>query len=151
MWPGFKDDEYVIQMSSSCDPVRLYCHGMNTATPREYITLLAGPDKNFASFHRGRLLNFETCSGSINPEPKLTANYWGSTRYRKKTTTFLSHTFVLTVSSLSTLLLLAVLVCRLFVCLFTYMHTYILLFRAFKNKDKYYTNNALKREFKMIL
>ena len=151
MWPGFKDDEYVIQMSSSCDPVRLYCHGMNTATPREYITLPAGPDKNFASFHRGRLLNFETCSGSINPEPKLTANYWGSTRYRKKTMTFLSHTFVLTVSSFSTLLLLAVLVCKLFVCLFTYMHTYILLFRAFKNKDKYYTNNALKREFKMIL
>lgn len=151
MWPGFKDDEYVIQMSSSCDPVRLYCHGMNTATPREYITLPAGPDKNFASFHRGRLLNFETCSGSINPEPMLTANYWGSTRYTKKTMTFLSHTFVLTVSSFSTLLLLVVLVCRLFVCLFTYMHTYILLFRAFKNKDKYYTNNALKREFKMIL
>ena len=111
MWPGFKDDEYVIQMSSSCDPVRLYCHGMNTATPREYITLPAGPDKNFASFHRGRLLNFETCSGSINPEPKLTANYWGTTRYRKKTVTFLSHTFVMTVSSFSTLLLLAVLVC----------------------------------------
>ena len=150
MWPGFKDDEYVIQMSSSCDPVRLYCHGMNTATPREYITLPAGPDKNFASFHRGRLLNFETCSGSINPEPKLTANYWGTTRYRKKTVTFLSHTFVLTVSSFSTLWLLAVLVCWL-VCLFTYMHTYILLFKAFKNKDKYYTNNALKRQFKLIL
>ena len=88
MWPGFKDDEYVIQMSSSCNPVRLYCHGMNTATPREYITLPAGPDKNFASFHRGRLLNFETCSGSINPEPMLTANYWGTTRYGKKTVTF---------------------------------------------------------------
>ena len=116
MWPGFKDDEYVIQMSGSCDPVRLYCHGMNTATPREYITLPAGPDKNFASFHRGRLLNFETCSGSINPEPMLTANYWGTTRYGKKTMTFLSHTFVLTVSSFSTLWLLAVLVC-LFVCL----------------------------------
>ncbi|CAH3026593.1 unnamed protein product, partial [Porites evermanni] len=70
-------------MSSSCNPVRLYCHGMNTATPREYITLPAGPDKNFASFHRGRLLNFETCSGSINPEPKLTANYWGTTRFNK--------------------------------------------------------------------
>ena len=113
MWPGFKDDEFVIQMSSSCDPVRLYCYGMNTATPREYITLPAGPDKNFASFHRGRLLNFETCSGSINPEPKLTANYWGTTRYRKKSVTFLSHTFVMTVSSFSTLLLLAVLVCWL--------------------------------------
>ena len=80
MWPGFKDDEYVIQMTPSCNPVRLYCHGLNTATPREYITLPAGPDRNYASFHRGRLLNFESCSGTVNPEPKLTANYWGTTR-----------------------------------------------------------------------
>lgn len=149
MWPGFKDDEYVIQMSSSCDPVRLYCHGMNTATPREYITLPAGPDKNFASFHRGRLLNFETCSGSINPEPKLTANYWGTTRYRKKTLPFFApyicHDRFIFLDSL--------VVCSLclLVCLFTYMHTYILLFKAFKSKDKYYTNNALKRQFKLIL
>lgn len=81
MWPGYKDDEYVIQMTPTCNPVRLYCHGMHTATPREYITLTVGPEKNFASFHRGRLLNFESCSGSVNPEPKLTANYWGTTRY----------------------------------------------------------------------
>ena len=81
MWPGFKDDEYVIQITPSCNPVRLYCHGMNTATPREYITLQSGPERNFASFHRGRLLNFESCAGSVNPEPKLTANYWGTTRY----------------------------------------------------------------------
>ena len=81
MWPGFKDDEYDIQMTPSCNPVRLYCHGLNTATPREYITLPAGSDRNYASFHRGRLLNFESCSGPVNPEPKLTANYWGTTRY----------------------------------------------------------------------
>ena len=81
MWPGFKDDEYVIQMTPSCNPVRLYCHGMNTTTPREYITLQSGPERNFASFHRGRLLNFESCAGSVNSEPKLTANYWGTTRY----------------------------------------------------------------------
>ena len=122
MWPGFKDDDYVIQMSSSCDPVRLYCHGMNTATPREYITLPAGPDKNFASFHRGRLLNFETCSGSINPEPKLTANYWGTTRYRNKTDFFVPYIchdrFIfldnLVISSLG-----------LFVGLFVYIHARI--------------------------
>ncbi|XP_067053282.1 A disintegrin and metalloproteinase with thrombospondin motifs 9-like [Acropora muricata] len=83
MWPGFKDDEYVIQMTPSCNPVRLYCHGMNTATPREYITLQSGPERNFASFHRGRLLNFESCAGSVNSEPKLTANYWGTTRFNK--------------------------------------------------------------------
>ena len=124
MWPGFKDDEYVIQMSSSCDPVRLYCHGMNTATPREYITLPAGPDKNFASFHRGRLLNFETCSGSINPEPMLTANYWGTTRYRKKTVTFfvpyicLDRFIFLDTFVISSLGLQAV-------CLFVYIHAYI--------------------------
>lgn len=81
MWPGFKDDEYVIQMTPSCNPIRLYCHGLDTASPREYITLPAGPDRNFASFYRGRLLNYESCSGSINPEPKLTANYWGATRW----------------------------------------------------------------------
>ncbi|XP_068700145.1 uncharacterized protein [Montipora foliosa] len=83
MWPGFKDDEYAIQMTPSCNPVRLYCHGMSTSTPREYITLQAGPERNFASFHRGRLLNFESCTGSVNPEPKLTANYWGTTRFNK--------------------------------------------------------------------
>ena len=125
MWPGFKDDEYVIQMSSSCDPVRLYCHGMNTATPREYITLPAGPDKNFASFHRGRLLNFETCSGSINPEPKLTANYWGSTRYGKKTMTFLSHTCLDRFIFLDTFVISSLgLQAVFFVCLHTCIHTY---------------------------
>lgn len=83
MWPGFKDDEYVIQMTPSCNPIRLYCHGLDSASPREYITLPAGPDRNFASFYRGRLLNYESCSGSVNPEPKLTANYWGTTRFNK--------------------------------------------------------------------
>ena len=79
-WPGFGDDEYDIQMTPSCNPVRLYCHGMRTTSPREYITLAAGPDKNYAIFYRGRLLNYESCFGSVNREPKLTANYWGTTR-----------------------------------------------------------------------
>lgn len=94
MWPGFKDDEYVIHMTPSCNPVRLYCHGLNTATPREYITLPAGSDRNYASFHRGRLLNFESCSGPVNPEPKLTANYWGTTRYVFLLEIFYSSTFL---------------------------------------------------------
>ena len=81
MWPEFGDDEYAIQLNSSCEPVRLYCHGMKTDTPLEYLTLEAGPDRNFASFYRGRLLNYETCSGAENGQPKLTEKYWGTTRY----------------------------------------------------------------------
>ena len=80
-WSGFQDDEYMIKMGSSCQPVRMFCYGMQTAKPLEYLTLEAGSDRNFATFFRERLLNYESCSGKTNPQPKLTAKYWGTTRY----------------------------------------------------------------------
>ncbi|XP_048581714.1 uncharacterized protein LOC5511228 isoform X2 [Nematostella vectensis] len=83
MWSGYQDDEYTIQMSPQCEPVRLFCHGMRTAKPQEYITLDSGPDKNYASFHRERLLNYESCSGKTNPSPQLTEKYWGTSRFNK--------------------------------------------------------------------
>lgn len=53
---------------------------MKTKTPKEYITLQAGPDKNYARFERSRLLNYESCNGKSNPYPKLTEKYWGISR-----------------------------------------------------------------------
>ncbi|XP_031556840.1 uncharacterized protein LOC116293538 isoform X2 [Actinia tenebrosa] len=82
-WSGYNDDEYAIQISPSCEPVRLYCYGMKTETPLEYITLEAGPDRNYAAFHRERLLNYQSCSGKTNPQPALTEKYWGKSRFYK--------------------------------------------------------------------
>jgi len=43
------DGEYFMQIGTNCDtPVRLFCRGMNTDFPTEYITLVSGQKENFA-------------------------------------------------------------------------------------------------------
>ena len=36
----------------------IYCHGMNTYNPKEYLTLPAGPDENFSSTSKA---NYAPC------------------------------------------------------------------------------------------
>lgn len=63
--------------------VNVYCHNMQRNNPKnsalEYITLNAGPEKNMASFHQSRLMNYDQCSGKEDPTPTLTQNFWGQT------------------------------------------------------------------------
>lgn len=64
-----------------CNFVCLYCYGFNIVIFFEYIILLVGFDRNYVSFYRGRLFNFESCLGLVNFEFKLIVNYWGIMRY----------------------------------------------------------------------
>lgn len=59
----------------------MYCHGMDTDSPEEYLTLPAGSDNNYASFHKERLKDFHNCDGPTDPSPTVTAKYWGTTKY----------------------------------------------------------------------
>ena len=78
---GAEDGEFPIMFSPHCAPVKLYCHGMDTERPAEYLTLPSGSDNNYASFHKERLKNFHNCDGPTDPSPTLTARYWGTTKY----------------------------------------------------------------------
>lgn len=53
---GKDDGEYALQLNSTCQiPVRVYCHGMNTSQPKEYITLPRGRKNNYAIVYDKRL------------------------------------------------------------------------------------------------
>ena len=46
------DKEYSMEISANCDThVRLFCRGMNTDSPKEYITLFSVQKENFAYIH----------------------------------------------------------------------------------------------------
>ena len=46
------DKEYSMEISANCDTrVRLFCRGMDTDSPKEYITLISGQKKNYAYVH----------------------------------------------------------------------------------------------------
>ena len=50
------DGEYNIYINRSCDrPVKVYCHGMNTTTPKAFITLTAGADQNYGMVYSKQL------------------------------------------------------------------------------------------------
>ncbi|KAK3733136.1 hypothetical protein QZH41_012971 [Actinostola sp. cb2023] len=49
------DGIYSLYPNSSCNmPVQVYCHDMNTASPKEYITLAAGAEENYAYIYPQR-------------------------------------------------------------------------------------------------
>lgn len=46
------DKEYSMEINANCDThVRLFCRGMNTDSPKEYITLFSVQKENFAYIH----------------------------------------------------------------------------------------------------
>ncbi|ALC46009.1 CG14869 [Drosophila busckii] len=55
MYRAYKDGEYTLQVRSR--PVRVYCHKMNSLTPREYITV--EPQENYSIYYeyKTRLIN----------------------------------------------------------------------------------------------
>ena len=57
-----KDGEYLIYATTKCNnPIKVYCFAMNSSYPKEFITLSAGADKNYAYVY-GRRLPFRPYS-----------------------------------------------------------------------------------------
>lgn len=54
-----KDGEYRLLIGGR--QMTVYCHGMNTAEPREYLTLPAGDQENYAEIYDKRLMNPQSC------------------------------------------------------------------------------------------
>lgn len=53
---GKDDGEYALQLDGKCQmPVRVYCHGMNTSEPKEYLSLPRGRKNNYAIVFGKRL------------------------------------------------------------------------------------------------
>lgn len=77
------NDEYTIQLHPKCNPVSVFCYNTQGVDPKasavEYITLPAGPENNYAKYHKSRLVNFKTCSGPEDLNPIDTKSYWGQT------------------------------------------------------------------------
>lgn len=44
-----KDGEYILVLSGR--NMSIYCHGMSTSEPKEYLTLPAGPEENYAEIY----------------------------------------------------------------------------------------------------
>jgi hypothetical protein len=67
-------------------PVRVYCAGMNTAEPKEYINVLQGVDKNFALLSGDFSVYSNSWTCNLNPGV-VTATYFaddvGHTQFSK--------------------------------------------------------------------
>uniref|UniRef100_A0A2M4ADI9 Putativedisintegrin and metalloproteinase with thrombospondin motifs 9 n=1 Tax=Anopheles triannulatus TaxID=58253 RepID=A0A2M4ADI9_9DIPT len=74
------DGEYMIQVNGTS--VRIYCHGMATATPLEYLTLASGPVENYAIYINRRAADANKCQVSDRDWTDETNSY-GATHYRK--------------------------------------------------------------------
>ncbi|XP_053973328.1 A disintegrin and metalloproteinase with thrombospondin motifs 9-like isoform X2 [Hylaeus volcanicus] len=53
------DTEYTLIVSGRS--MSIYCHGMATSEPKEYLTLVAGPRENYAEIYDKRLIDSRTC------------------------------------------------------------------------------------------
>lgn len=63
------DGHYLVHVSERCqDPIRVYCHDMESGVPREFITLESGADNNFAVIFHERLQDRFSCSGPARTE-----------------------------------------------------------------------------------
>ncbi|XP_052863220.1 A disintegrin and metalloproteinase with thrombospondin motifs 9 [Anopheles cruzii] len=74
------DGEYMMHLNGTS--VRIYCHGMATATPLEYLTLAAGPTENYAIYINRRAADANKCQHSRRDWMDDSINY-GATHYRK--------------------------------------------------------------------
>ncbi|XP_058055860.1 A disintegrin and metalloproteinase with thrombospondin motifs 9 [Anopheles bellator] len=74
------DGEYMMQLRGTS--VRIYCHGMGTATPLEYLTLAAGLTENYAIYINRRAADANKCQTSSRDYTDESVNY-GATHYRK--------------------------------------------------------------------
>ena len=66
---GIFDGEYLLYPKRACSsPVKVYCHGMDSKSPRDYLTLPAGPINNFAMIYDKRLRPEDrgSCTGKVS-------------------------------------------------------------------------------------
>jgi thrombospondin motif-containing protein 9 len=56
-----EDKEYTLQIMGI--NVRIYCHGMSTDSPQEYLSLPAGEDENFSEIYDRRYV-YTLCTDS---------------------------------------------------------------------------------------
>ena len=54
MYNTFSDGEYCLSIAAGSHTAgaRIYCHDMSSCSPREYLTLPAGPDNNYSETHK---------------------------------------------------------------------------------------------------
>lgn len=63
------DGHYFVHVTERCkDPIRVYCHNMDSGRPKEYITLEYGAANNFAVIYQERLQDRFSCSGPARIE-----------------------------------------------------------------------------------
>lgn len=63
------DGHYLVHVSDRCkDPIRVYCHDMESGPPQEFITLESGAKNNYAVIYHKRLQDRFSCSGPARTE-----------------------------------------------------------------------------------
>jgi len=82
------DDLYTVRLQSTCHATQVYCQNMRGVPDDpsggylEYLSLPKISD-NYAYYHRPRLVNFDTCSGTETEEPSETQKFYGETWFRR--------------------------------------------------------------------
>ncbi|XP_076683108.1 A disintegrin and metalloproteinase with thrombospondin motifs 15 isoform X2 [Andrena cerasifolii] len=81
-----KDSEYMLVVGGR--RMSIYCHGMSSSEPKEYLTLPAGSRENYAEIYDKRLINPQTCpyNGQRNDSCSCATDYGtisGKTMFRR--------------------------------------------------------------------
>lgn len=88
------DGEYYINPVRTCNrPISVYCHGMDTDHPRDYITLPSGPTHNYAIVYDLRMPRGDDNQCSGTPSSVIYSKS-GTTRFKKVSSLFLFVPFV---------------------------------------------------------
>nr|XP_040220172.2 A disintegrin and metalloproteinase with thrombospondin motifs 9 isoform X3 [Anopheles coluzzii] len=74
------DGEYMMHVNGT--KAKIYCHGMATDTPTEYLSLPAGPTENYAIYINRRAADANKCENSQRDWADSSISY-GATHYRK--------------------------------------------------------------------
>uniref|UniRef100_A0AAG5CXC9 Peptidase M12B domain-containing protein n=1 Tax=Anopheles atroparvus TaxID=41427 RepID=A0AAG5CXC9_ANOAO len=74
------DGEYTLNVNGT--GVKIYCRGMATRSPTEYLTLAAGPTENYAIYVKRRAADANKCQSMRRDWEDETISY-GATHYRK--------------------------------------------------------------------
>lgn len=79
------DGEYFFNPVKSCNfPIKVYCHGMNTNNPKDYITLPTGPVNNYAIIYDKRMpFASKYKDECISPQNSIVYSKSGITRFNK--------------------------------------------------------------------
>ncbi|KFB39608.1 AGAP004201-PA-like protein [Anopheles sinensis] len=95
------DGEYTVNVNGT--GVKIYCHGMATASPAEYLTLAQGPTENYAIYVKRRAADANKCP-SVRHDWEDESISYGATHYRKirinlRTMQVITNDFLFTNSS----------------------------------------------------